>query len=224
VKRAVALFAAVLAGASAVPAEALVACKTRAGAVFVRDACRRRETPLDLASLGTAGPAGAPGATGPQGRAAAYLADATNREPGPVVYAESFLVGIAPSVPYVVALVAHDALGGAALLPVDFFGNGAGTVSYASADCTGTPFVAGGNLTPMLAIVKDAVFRPTASSPNVLVQSTEIADPSQGCTSTTPRGGCCRTQGTVSTPQLAVAEATTLPTLGIESPFHVTAP
>jgi hypothetical protein len=213
-----------IAHAVAGPAEALVACKTRAGAVVVRDACRRKETPIDLATFGVAGPAGTPGATGSPGRAAAYVADAAGLELGPVVYAEGYLVGIAPSAGYVVALVQRDALGGAALLPVDFFGDGAGLVSYASTDCTGTALVANDALTPMLAIVNDTVFRPTASSPSVMVQSTEVKDQSQGCTSVTPRGGCCRTQMPFANPRLAVAEATTLAALGILAPFHVTAP
>jgi hypothetical protein len=123
-----------------------------------------------------------------------------------------------------VALVQQDALGGAALLPVDFFGDGAGIVSYASTDCTGTPLVANDGLAPTLAIVNETVFRPTASSPSVMVQSTEIRDPSQGCTSVTPRGGCCRTHMATANSTLAVAQATTLAALGIDAPFHVTAP
>ena len=58
------------------PASAALLCQKRSGAVVVRDACKRKERPLDLAELGAVGPSGpmgdpgadgAPGSAGPQG-------------------------------------------------------------------------------------------------------------------------------------------------------------
>ena len=64
----------VLAGALSVghgtPTPAAVLCKTRAGAIVVREACKKKETPLDLSQFGAVGPAGPPGATGAAGLAA----------------------------------------------------------------------------------------------------------------------------------------------------------
>jgi hypothetical protein len=46
-----------------VPANALL-CRTRAGALFVRDACKRKETAVDPATLGGPSPSGDTGAKG----------------------------------------------------------------------------------------------------------------------------------------------------------------
>lgn len=53
--------------ATAGVADAAVLCKRRSGAVVVRDACKKKETPLDLAEFGAMGPQGLPGEPGPTG-------------------------------------------------------------------------------------------------------------------------------------------------------------
>jgi hypothetical protein len=57
-------------------AEAAVLCQKKSGAVFMRTACKTRETQIDLASLGALGPMGADGATGPTGPAGPNTTDA----------------------------------------------------------------------------------------------------------------------------------------------------
>lgn len=204
--------------------QALVACKTRSSAVVVREACKRREVPLDLAALGAQGPAGTPGATGPAGRAAAYLADANGVEVGPLVFAEDQLFGPTPSVMVLAATIRHAMVGGGAVVQVDLLGELAGAVRYVSADCTGTPLIEAKTMARMLVGVKETVFHPVASSPEVTVASSEIGDQSGGCTSVTARGGCCIASTPFPLATLAVAETTTLSALGLAAPFHVTAP
>lgn len=61
----VVLFATVV--TTAVPVASAVLCHKRNGVVVLREACKRKETPVDLAQLGALGPKGEPGAQGPQG-------------------------------------------------------------------------------------------------------------------------------------------------------------
>jgi hypothetical protein len=69
-RRVAALLAVVVPVGSA--AAAPVLCQKKRGAVVVRDpACKRGETPLDLAAFGAVGPAGPPGPQGPPGPTAA---------------------------------------------------------------------------------------------------------------------------------------------------------
>src|SRR5438132_1304063 len=56
-----------VAGVSA-PADAVVLCVKKSGALFLRDACKRKETQVDPASSGATGPTGAPGGTGGTGQ------------------------------------------------------------------------------------------------------------------------------------------------------------
>jgi hypothetical protein len=64
--------AVLLAAAFAVPAEAAVVCQKKSGAMFVRAACKTKETVLDLSTLGALGPKGDTGDTGAPGSARAY--------------------------------------------------------------------------------------------------------------------------------------------------------
>jgi hypothetical protein len=50
-------------------AEAGLLCKTRSGKLFVREACKRRDVPVDLAASGPLGARGTEGATGATGAA-----------------------------------------------------------------------------------------------------------------------------------------------------------
>jgi hypothetical protein len=50
--------------ATAAPGVDAALCKTRKGAVFVHDACKRKEVALDPAAIGAAGPKGDPGPPG----------------------------------------------------------------------------------------------------------------------------------------------------------------
>src|SRR5690349_10014879 len=58
-----------LAVAAVSPADAVVLCVKKSGALFLREACKRKETQVDPASFGATGPTGAAGDTGPTGAA-----------------------------------------------------------------------------------------------------------------------------------------------------------
>jgi hypothetical protein len=55
--------------ALAAPTSAAVVCKKPSGVITVREACKKKETPLDLAQFGAVGPPGAPGTPGTEGQA-----------------------------------------------------------------------------------------------------------------------------------------------------------
>ena len=57
----------VLVGTWATVGEAEVLCKRRSGAVVVREACKKKETALDLSQFGAVGPKGDPGQQGVPG-------------------------------------------------------------------------------------------------------------------------------------------------------------
>jgi hypothetical protein len=48
----------------AMPAGAAVVCQKKSGAMFVRDACKKKETVVDLSQFGAAGPTGPTGGAG----------------------------------------------------------------------------------------------------------------------------------------------------------------
>ena len=202
----------------ALDARAVVVCRSKSGALSVRDACRKKETPVALADLGLPGAQGMSGATGPAGRAALYLFDAQGTEVGPVVYADPDPFLDVPG-PYVFAVVQKPELGGAAVLAVGFAGQAVGEVSYAAADCTGAALADGRTLIPILQVIGDTVFRPLADAGATSVSSTETGDQSMGCTSITARGGCCRNvpPGVRS----GLSTTTTFTPLGFVPPFHV---
>jgi hypothetical protein len=57
----------VLSVVGAVAADAAVFCQKQSGAVFIRDACKKKETQVNLAAFGAVGPKGDTGAQGPMG-------------------------------------------------------------------------------------------------------------------------------------------------------------
>jgi hypothetical protein len=218
------LLAIVLALAVLLPsgdAKALVVCKARSGKVLVRDACRRKETRVSLPEFGVPGAPGATGTAGAPGRAALYLVDATGVEIGPVVYAAEFVGFLSSGDPHVHALIRGDQIGGAALIAAALQGGVVGTVSYTSTDCSGGPLVDGNNLMPVLQVIVDTAFRPVQPAGAAMLQSSETTDQSLGCTSVTPRGGCCRSHPATPNNMLWTASTTTLTALGVHPPFHV---
>jgi hypothetical protein len=58
---------AVVVAGTVVAAQALVLCQKKSGALFVRTACKKKETSVDPASFGVTGARGPGGPTGPQG-------------------------------------------------------------------------------------------------------------------------------------------------------------
>src|SRR5437667_220750 len=65
----VAIVTALAVAAVSAPADAVVLCVKKSGALFLREACKRKETQVDPASFGATGPTGAAGDTGPTGAA-----------------------------------------------------------------------------------------------------------------------------------------------------------
>src|SRR5438128_8998064 len=63
----IAMVAGMAVGSTALPARALVVCKKKSGAVFLRDACKKKETAVAPASFGATGPQGPAGPQGPPG-------------------------------------------------------------------------------------------------------------------------------------------------------------
>ena len=208
-------------------AGASVLCRTPTRAVVERSACRPREAPIPLVDVGPAGAAGSPGPAGAHGLGAASIFDAAGTLVGPVFYQrEDRTIAYGPGGPSTLALVDHAAVGGAAAFGVTRDGRGAGTVYYTDAACSGTPLIVGVRLLPELQIVQDTVFFPVTPAPVTLVRSYESADVDRTPCAITPRGGCCVVQNnpqSVAAGIFAVAERTTLETLGFRAPFSARA-
>jgi hypothetical protein len=75
----------VLVGIGATVGDAAVVCQRRSGVMVVRDACRKKETVLDLAQFGAVGPKGEPGQQGAPGEPGTARAYATIDPDGTVV-------------------------------------------------------------------------------------------------------------------------------------------
>jgi len=220
--RALAGIAATVWLAIAADAHAVTLCRAKkGGALFARETCRKNETAVPAAQLGVPGTPGASGAVGPS-RAALYLVDSAGVEVGPVVFVNPFPVLVAG--PQAYALVRADAVGGAALLTVAELGEPVGDVFHTNADCTDPGFVDGKTLTPLLQVIGDTVHRPVTTAGPVGIAALERSDPSQGCTSVTPRGGCCQQVTPHSRDDLSTVATTSLAGLGFTPPFHLTGP
>ena len=221
VRLALAVTAAV--AALAPTAGASVLCRTPTRAVVERDACRPRETQIPLVDVGPSGVAGSPGPAGADGRGIASVFDASGTLVGPVFYQREDRSGAyGPGGPAAFALVDHAAVGGVAALGVTSDGRGAGRIYYTDAACSGTPLIVGVQLLPELQVVRDTVFFPVTPAPVTIVRAYESADVDLTPCAITPRGGCCVPENnphTVPAGIFAVAERTTLETLGIQAPF-----
>ncbi|HLK10848.1 MAG TPA: hypothetical protein VKW76_05670 [Candidatus Binatia bacterium] len=199
-------------------ASALVLCQTRGHALFARPACRRKETPVMLSAIGVAGPRGVPGPVGSRGAAAARLVDADGRDVGPVMEVETYAF-LGSSFPATYVLLASPPIGMPLILGIDVTGNPTGSVLYQTTDCSGTPFVSAGDLLAVGQAVESTVFYPAQPTSVTAFQSAETTDRSNGCTSITARGGCCRA-GATGGSGMATAATTTLDALGITPPLH----
>lgn len=206
------------------PAAAFVLCQARDHSLFARTACHRKETRVDLTSVGLAGATGAQGTVGPGGPSPLRVIDAAGRPLGPVTNAESFLSINLPSAQVTFVLLKSTPIGQSVVLGLDKSGDPTGSVSYVSADCSGTPLIQGGGFLGLLQVVTDTVFYPTQPTSATTGGSIETTDRSQGCTSITSRGGCCRA-GATGVMGFSEAATTTLAALGITPPLHaVTGP
>lgn len=86
-----------------IPAHAAVVCQKKSGAMFVREACKKKETPVDLSQFGAVGPTGPAGQDGADATALWAVVDADGtlaRGSGVVSSARlepMFLMGIGPA-------------------------------------------------------------------------------------------------------------------------------
>jgi hypothetical protein len=129
VRRAVlAVGLAVVVGGTA-PSHADVLCTTRSGALRVRSACKRREKPVDITTLGPVGAPGAPGDPGPPAPAG-QLIDTAGQRLSPTLLKEEGL-----NTPLRIGDVVVDAG-----VHVDGFSTSVRLV-YESPDCAGAPLV-----------------------------------------------------------------------------------
>src|SRR5262245_17465038 len=123
-------------------AHALVLCQQKKGQVVARDACRKKEKPVDLAALAPLGPGGAPGAAGAAGAPGAFpvrLVDSAGIELGTILqfFPTEALVE-----------VSRPILGSQRVVfvvePNDFEHNTSGAITsvfYGSSDCSGVPLI-----------------------------------------------------------------------------------
>jgi len=204
-------------------ATALVLCQARDHSLFARTKCHRKETLVPLTAVGLAGATGAQGTVGPRGPSVVRAIDAAGHEVGPVTNTDSYLLFVPDgSTQVTFVLLKSTPIGQPVLVGLNTAGAPTGSVSYVSADCSGPPLIQGGGFLGLLQVVSDTVFYPSQASSVTTVGSIETTDRSNGCTSITARGGCCRAQSMTVT-GLSEAATTTLGALGITPPLHAVA-
>jgi hypothetical protein len=200
-------------------------CVKKSGIVVVRDACKKKESPMDIAQfVGTQGPAGAGGAAGSPGAPGAPGAKGPKGEPGDfsVVDSTGKIIGIgdvghsddiALKVPGV----------GAGILFVnennDGFFQGDITLFHESADCADAPLVEvlPFDLIPFIGAFANTAYFPDLPGSTRTIKSEEF-DTNTCSTFITSRGLCCEDL----TPEdrfVAPAVLVPLTNLGT-APFH----
>lgn len=206
------------------PADAVV-CRTRKGGVVMRDACRDKEATLDLSVVGPSGAQGPAGPDGADGAPPLRFVDAQGRVVGPALYAAWYVIDsgdrLAGSA-LMYALIDRDAVGGSAIVGVDNAGGLAGRIYWTSDGCTGDPIMLGSAFMPVVEVIGGVAFVSGTSSTPMPLKSVESANDAGGCTSVTPRGGCCN--GSSGTVAARLATTTTLDALDIALPLRAVAP
>jgi len=224
---------AIAATASAVQS-AVLCKKKKSGVVVIRDACRKKETKIDLGQFGAAGPPGAPGAPGGPG------SPGSQGPMGPALVvkdASGTLVGVVTSIPHLdgalnVIQVTVARQVGDAVVMLDADASGflqCGTTNsysyirnlyYTTSDCSGAPFLAA-DAAPTLAAVAcldpttHLAYYPTGTG-------TSLAPVAYRAITVSGLGGCQPTSGAAS--YYAPASTLDLAALGLVPPFHVEGP
>ncbi len=199
----------VLVAATALPAGAVL-CRKKNGAVFERDACKRKETPLDPATIGAVG---APGEAGTAGTTQPRLriVDGMGRQLPGAISASGELV-----------LTTADRVAG---LQVGRDGVINDTFVYESIDCSGQTLlrVSVGELYDGAAVVGGSLLYGGGPTTTVNVQSRRFASEASACTGLgfayDPVSGTCCEQ--LSPFDVPTAVATPLP-FDFVPPFTVT--
>jgi hypothetical protein len=191
-------------------------CVKKSGAVVVRDACKKKETPLGAAQfVGEQGPAGAPGASGEKGDPGAFR----------VVDSVGKLVGFA-DVDYSAAIIVDVPGLGLGLVYSDLDGSGIWPedgieLFHESEDCEGEPLASPDRyqLVPYVQVWANTGYFPRRPGSTQTIASREYV--TNTCsTFITGRGLCCEN---MSSPEEIFVTRTTpvaVSTLGTP-PFHV---
>jgi hypothetical protein len=217
-------------------ADAAVLCTKRSGAVVIRDACKRREHPLDLAQFGASGPQGTPGTAGTPGTPGAtgpgvFVLDANGALVGPMI--DEVNIFVAPLSGRVVRRLGNDVVS----IPVDPVAGFPETPTppprfFANANCTGQmyvipPPVASFAIDPTT-IIHDSVAYYALSPGSTLAYASVLsffvapASCTGGGGTVVGADGCCSASASSTT--LSPAGSFDLSTLGLVAPFHAMAP
>jgi hypothetical protein len=219
--------------ATAASALALVAgaadaavCVKKSGIVVVRDACKKKESPMDLAQfVGTQGPAGANGATGSPGAPGTPGDQGPKGDPGDfhVIDSTGKIIGLG-DVGHTDRLAVKVPQVGLGILHVndnnDGFLQGDITLYHESTDCTDSPLVQvfRADLIPFIDAFANTAYFPDLPGSTRTIKSDEF-DTNSCSTFITSRGLCCEN---FSTPEdLFVAPAVLVPLTNLgTAPFH----
>jgi hypothetical protein len=201
-------------------------CVKKSGIVVVRDACKKKESPMDLAQfVGAQGPSGANGATGNPGAPGTPGEQGSKGDPGDfhVVDSTGKIIGIGDvGHPDDIALKVPGV--GAGVLDIDdnnegFF-QGDITLYHESTDCADNPLVEvlRANLIPVISAFANNAYFPDLPGSTRTIKSDEF-DTNTCSTFITSRGLCCEN---FQTPEdLFVAPAVVVPLANLGTPpFH----
>jgi hypothetical protein len=204
-------------------------CVKKSGVVVVRDACKKKESPIDPAQFaGAQGPAGAGGATGgtgAPGAPGAPGAKGAKGDPGdfPVVDSTGRIIGIG-DVGHSDSIALKVPGVGPGILFADendegFF-QGDITLYHENTDCTGEPLVRvfRSDLIPFIGAFANTAYFPDLPGSTRTIKSDEF-DTNTCSTFITSRGLCCEN---FQTPEdLFVAPAVVVPLANLGTPpFH----
>jgi len=241
--------AVVLAALTIASAHAAVLCRKKTGAVVMRDACGKKETPIDLTQFGAVGPPGEPGAPGTPGTPGPMGPGFVVKDANGAVVGTFASGGLRPTqFPFgaairqigadlVLFVVSRDGFGDVAISPLCF----------QSVDCTGTPLLGcappGASspkatvdpqalVSPVYLPYADNVNRPalgyyqigsasTRSVGSTLYFTSQNACATAGGSFASPSTCCVPSPGSVETAEAASLDLTTL---GLVPPFHVEEP
>ena len=200
-------------------------CVKKSGIVVVRDACKKKESPMDLAQLvGAQGPAGANGATGSPGAPGTPGEQGPKGDPGDfhVLDSTGKIIGLG-DVGHTARMAVKVPGVGSGIVFVDDnndgFLQGGITLFHESTDCTDSPLVQvfRSDLIPFIDSFANTAYFPDLPGSTRTIKSEEF-DTDTCSTFITPRGLCCENL----TPEdLFVASSllVPLPNLGTP-PFH----
>lgn len=190
---------------------AAVLCTTRSGQLVVRERCRKRERPVDVAGVSQPGAAGEAGPAGAAGRSPLRVLDAGGTE-------VTLLRLQGPANDFV--LLTHPLLGAPSWVRVTRQGSLDGQVFHASSDCSGEVYLRRppSGFVLEAQVVADVVYRPGAGSEVAAMGSLETSVDSGGGSVQLPGGTWCRAQSF--TGPFVPAESAALSAVGVTLPLH----